>query len=31
MLDLAAQANLLQQVKARSAGRSYKVKEFFGD
>lgn len=31
MLDLAEQANLPRQVKARSAGRNFKVKEFFGD
>jgi hypothetical protein len=31
LLDLAVKANLRQQLKAHRAGRSYKVKEFFGD
>ncbi len=31
MLHLAVQANLRQQVKEQSSGRSHKVKEFFED
>jgi len=31
LLDLAVKADLQPPVKALRAGRSYKVKEFFGD